>query len=98
MSLWHAGAVAFNLCTKSPSRDLLQGLILVAPMLKIADDMVLLPACVIDFLKRVIIPCIPYAPLAPVREILPYCFKDVETERRCLEHSLHYDMKPRLGE
>ena len=90
--------MAFNLCTKSPSSAIIQGAILVAPMLKIADDMVLLPRFVIDFIKEVVIPRIPYAPLAPVREILPYCFKGEESVEQCLAHSLHFDMKPRLGE
>jgi hypothetical protein len=77
---------------------MIQGAVLVAPMLKISDDMMVVPKCVIDFLKNVIIPCIPYAPLAPVKDVLPYCYKTEETFRRAQAHSLHFDMKPRLGE
>ena len=90
--------MAFNLCTQSPSSAMIRGAVLVAPMLKISDDMMIVPKSVIDFLKNVVIPCIPYAPLTPVKDILPACFKREETFRNAQQHSLHFDMKPRLGQ
>ena len=89
--------MAFNLCTKSPCSEIIQGVILVAPMLRIAEEMMVVPRTVVDFIKDIIVPCIPYAPLAPSRDIVPYCYKKVETRRLAESHSLHFDMKPRLG-
>jgi hypothetical protein len=92
-----AGAVAFNLCTKSPCSDIIRGAILVAPMLKIAEEMMIVPRFVVDFLRSVVIPCVPYAPLAPVKDVLPNCYKTEKIYMQSREHSLHFDMKPRLG-
>lgn len=91
------GATAFNLCTKSPCGEAVEGVVLVAPMLKISDDMRMVPQFIVDFISRVVVPCLPFAPLAPVRDVIPFCYKTEKTLRQALEDSLHYDMKPRLG-
>jgi hypothetical protein len=66
-------------------------------MLKISDAMMVVPRCVVTFLRDVVIPCIPYAPLAPVKDVLPFCYKTQEVFLKSQAHSLHFDMKPRLG-
>lgn len=89
------GAIVFNLCTKSTLKVTINGAILVAPMVGIADEMKL-PLPIINFF-RLLSYYIPLAPITPVPDIVDKCFKDPNTLKRAKEDSLGYQQKPRLG-
>mmetsp|Transcript_1523 Transcript_1523/g.2449 ORF Transcript_1523/g.2449 Transcript_1523/m.2449 type:complete len:362 (-) Transcript_1523:134-1219(-) len=89
------GAVAFNLCTVSPARNIIRGVILVAPMVDVADEMKL-PEFVISVLK-IMAYYIPLAAITPVPDIIDRCYKDPATRIRSRSDVLSYQALPRLG-
>lgn len=91
------GANVFNLCTLPECNKLqkrINGAILSAPMVKIADEMKP-PNVVINALKF-LGDIFPFAPVTPVPDILIKCFKEASVYRRAKMHPLHYNKKPRL--
>lgn len=87
------GAVAFNLCTRLPER--VSGVVLVAPMVDIADEMKLPPVivAVLSFIAHYL----PLAPITPIPDITERCFRNRETLLRSKTDPLSYSGMPRLG-
>lgn len=65
-------AIVFNLCTNSTLKVSINGAILVAPMVGIADEMKL-PLPIMNFL-RLLSKYLPLAPITPVPDIVEKCF------------------------
>eukprot|EP00602_Paraphysomonas_sp_CaronLab_P005710 CAMPEP_0185032002 /NCGR_PEP_ID=MMETSP1103-20130426/19814_1 /TAXON_ID=36769 /ORGANISM="Paraphysomonas bandaiensis, Strain Caron Lab Isolate" /LENGTH=300 /DNA_ID=CAMNT_0027567731 /DNA_START=188 /DNA_END=1090 /DNA_ORIENTATION=- len=89
------GAIAFNICTRCPARKVIEGVIMVAPMVKIADNMQ--PPKILTLILKALANIFPLAPITPVPSIPEKCFKNPEVLARALKCSLVYRMKPRLG-
>ncbi|XP_027100080.1 caffeoylshikimate esterase-like [Coffea arabica] len=86
------GAVALKMHLKQPNSW--NGAVLVAPMCKIADDMV--PSC---FLRQVLIGAaklLPKRKLVPVKDLAKFAFRDVKKRNLAAYHVLAYKHKPRL--
>lgn len=89
------GAVAFNLCTRSRLKSVVSGVMLIAPMVDIADEMKL-PAPVMFFL-RIMAHYFPLAPVTPIPDISDRCFRNDMALKRCQLDPLSYSGMPRLG-
>ena len=89
------GAITFNISTNPSLIVPIQGVILVAPMVGIADEMKL-PQPIINFFRFLTF-YIPLAPITPVPDIVEKCFKDPSTLQRARNDFLGYQKKPRLG-
>ena len=89
------GAVAFNLTTRTPLKLLVKGLILVAPMVNISDEMKLPPLIVriLSFIAHYI----PLAPITPIPDISSRCFRNPLAFARNARDRLSYSGMPRLG-
>lgn len=90
------GANAFNLCTLPACKSLqerVSGVIMCAPMVKIADEMK--PPRFVIALMRALASCWPLAPITPVPDILKKCFRDDKVYEQAKKHPLLYSQKPR---
>ena len=91
------GAVAFNISTLSQckaAQNLLHGIILCAPMVKVSDE--LKPHDIIVSVMTKVSEWVPLAPITPVPDILDRCFKKPDVLQRASESKLSYHKKPRL--
>lgn len=88
------GAVAFYLSTIFPSKNIIKGVILASPMVKISDHMRPHPVLItiLSLLGRII----PYAPIVPLSSIIHKCFKRKDNLLRSLSCLLAYKQSPRL--
>lgn len=91
------GAIAFNISTIPQCRavqNVLKGVILCAPMVKVSDD--LKPADIVVNALSLAARWIPFAPITPIPEVLDRCFKDPKILQRARENKLSYGKPPRL--
>mmetsp|Transcript_111103 Transcript_111103/g.321110 ORF Transcript_111103/g.321110 Transcript_111103/m.321110 type:complete len:376 (-) Transcript_111103:370-1497(-) len=93
------GGVLFSMLVRD--RELLHGAIMVCPMLFVCRDL-FPPAIVMQFFKRVMVPCVPAWPVSPNKDIKEMLFHDQRVKRYVLEDSKHhkqlaYTSKPRVG-
>jgi alpha-beta hydrolase superfamily lysophospholipase len=92
------GAVVFNLCTLpqyAELQGLVKGVILCAPMVKIADE--LRPGPLVIALLRLLAGWLPLAPITPIKEINADLYKRPEVLARSRICTLAYDKKPRVA-
>jgi caffeoylshikimate esterase len=89
------GAVAFYLSTQFPSKDLLSGVILASPMVKISEEM--RPHPLLITLLTLVGRFFPYAPWVPSQNISEKCFKRKDNLFRSLACLLSYKQSPRLA-
>ena len=87
------GAIAFNICTKWDSSHV-DGCILCAPMVNIAEDM--LPPPLLINLANVLSKWLPLAPITPVPNIAARGFKVQSKYLESLKCNLNYRNKPRI--
>eukprot|EP01147_Barroeca_monosierra_P003197 gene3197-5926_t len=89
------GAIALLASSpNSPVRSLLKGVILLAPMCKIADEM-MLPDWIINAMYWSAF-IIPWAPITPVEPTERLCFKDPKALEESMRDPLGYHSRPRL--
>lgn len=89
------GAVVFNLSTQSSLLSAIRGVVMVAPMVGIAPEMMLPPPVVT--ILRYLAYLMPLAPITPVPDIVDKCFKDPKGLLRTRQDILGYQKMPRLG-
>lgn len=87
------GAVALRLAEKHP--ELAVGLVLLAPMCKIADELKPHPFS-ISILRKVA-RVFPEAAITPVPDLAKLCFRREEVYLEVITLPYHYDGRPRLG-
>lgn len=88
------GAIVFNLSTQSILHSSVRGVVMVAPMVGIAPEL-MLPPFVMTILRS-LASLIPLAPITPIPDIVEKCFKDPKGLLRTRQDALGYQRKPRL--
>lgn len=89
------GAVAFKICTSPTAKKYIKGVVLMSPMIKISDKFKP-PEIVVKFFKK-IRSIFPWAPIAPVPDIIEKCFKLPHMVTEARADPIAYKKSPRLA-
>eukprot|EP01041_Mallomonas_annulata_P002258 gene2258-4385_t len=89
------GAVAFQICLLDVSKSLVKGAILMAPMLKIAEE--LKPPKFLQNLLLTLVQYMPLAPITPIKNLDDLCFKRLDNKLKAINNPIGYHKWVRLG-